>query len=786
MALAKPSLRLVFFLAFSLTSIVPILSLGWWVIDSARDSEYKGVKDKHLLVAKNLTLALSRYSQDVTSVLSLAASTSFSPDNKALHDLLYSQNIMSIRVLDKEGYQKHGIHTQKGTDVSLLTSEQLSAVNLVAGTDKTIFLPIQVNGDNKPCILVVTPYHACDGYFVAELKPEYILQLQRKIQFGKLGHAAIVDQKGSIIAHPNQDWVDNVKNISKVSSVQRMMNRETGVEQFYSPAKKADMIAGFSFVEETGWGVMIPQPVSELEEHISYIKSAAISVSAIGLAFAMLISWFLADRLTRPTRQLASMAHKLTLSDEITESPIISTYTREQHELSDAFSRMTHSLNLKNSELLHSAQHDALTGLANRTVLRELLSEKILQEEPFFLMMLDLNDFKDINDHWSHAHGDELLKIVAGRLTSVVEEQGLVSRIGGDEFAVAFNAAITQVQVEKVVVSLIEVLQLSYPILQEVLRINCSFGIARYPTDAGKMSDLMQCADLAMYAAKKQPNTNYAWYKNKMRLALDERVELTQTIREAINQKQFIMHYQPKVDADTYRITGLEALVRWQHPTKGLIYPGAFIELAENTGLIVPLGELIIELICQDISTWKQQSVSVCLVSMNLSTRQFEDYNLADTIKDIIGRYNVSAEELEFEITESILVSSSAQVKNTLTQLSDLGSQISVDDFGTGESSLARLKDFDVDTIKIDKSFIDDLASNKKALDILKCIVDMAHVLGLGTVVEGVETVAQLTAVQKVDSTEVQGFIFSQGVDAQSVAKLLNDETIVPKEYKGE
>ena len=465
----------------------------------------------------------------------------------------------------------------------------------VADTDKPVFLPIQINAKNKPCILVVTRFTACDGYLVAELKPEYILQLQTKIQFGKLGHAAIVDQSGNVIAHPNSEWVSSAKNISKVSAVQRMMNREIGVQEFYSPAKKADMIAGFSFVEETGWGVMIPQPVSELEGHITYIKSAVMSISVLGLAFAMLLSWFLAGKLTRPTRQLASMAHKLILSDEIIESPIVQTYTREQYELSDAFSRMTRGLNLKNTQLIFSAEHDVLTELANRNLLRSYLSEKIFGKESFSLVLLDLNNFKDINDHWSHAHGDELLKIVAKRLTKVVQEQGMVSRMGGDEFAIAFNTSISNTQVERIVQSLIKELQLDYHISQEILRINCSFGMAFFPDDADNISDLLQCADLAMYAAKQDANTNSAWYQPNMREALDQRVELTQALQEAIKKKQFIIHYQPKVDAHTYQITGLEALVRWQHPKRGLIYPNDFIQLAENTCIITSLGKLIIE-----------------------------------------------------------------------------------------------------------------------------------------------------------------------------------------------
>lgn len=779
-ALAKPRLQVVFFLAFSLASIVPILFLGWWVIDSARENEYVGVEEKHLLVAKNLTLALSRYAQDIISVLNLAATTQVSIDNKPLNDLLYSQNIIGIWIFDKDGLQKGAIKTGTSSIGSSLTESQLKAVSDVAGTRKTVFLPIQLNSENQPSIMTVSPCTSCDGYLVAEIETRYILQLQKKIEFGKLGHAAIVDHTGNILAHPNKVWVSEIKSISKVSIVKRMMNKETGVEQFYSPAKEANMIAGFSHVAETGWGVMVPQPVSELEDHINHIKSVAMRVSILGLLFAMLTSWFLANKLTHSARKLSEIANTLASGETTIELPDVPTFTREESELGEAFRRMTRRLNSKNTELLYSAQHDGLTGLANRNLLKAHLNEKIIARDSFFLALIDLNGFKDINEHWSYAHGDALLKIVAERLTKIVNDEGFVSRIGGDEFAIVFNSMTPKIQIEKIVCSLINELKRHYSVLETTLRVNCSFGLAGYPEDADNTSDLMQCTDLAMDEANEQSTPRFKWYETRMRSALNERVELTQALRDAIMQRQFIMHYQPKVDAHTYEILGLEALVRWQHPTKGLIYPDIFIQIAENTGLIIPLGELILDLICQDITAWKEEVDAICTVSMNLSIRQFEDDDLAHMIGKVMSGYTLSAKEFEFEITESIFVGCSTQVEESLRQLRGLGCQISVDDFGIGESSLARLKDIDVDIIKIDKSFIDDLATNEKVVEILNCIVTMSQALGLKVVVEGVETTAQLEVVQKINCTEIQGFIFSQGVDAESVVALLKGKTIAP------
>ena len=306
MVFVKPNLRVVLFFAFSLMSVIPVLLLGWWAVDSARESEYAAVEDKHLLVAKNITLALSRYAQDTVSILEHFSTMKMEKGNGDNNKLLYSQNITSVRVFNESGDQLLGISTSNGSEPTALTTAQLNAVQDYSEAKSTVFLPVQTGSNGEPKILIVTPMAFGESYLVAEMATQYFSRLQGKVRFGELGHAAIVDQKGNVLAHPNVDWVRQVKNISKVSAVKRMINRETGVEQFYSPAKKADMIAGFSFVKETGWGVMVPQPISELESNIENIKQAVLGVGILGMTFAMLISWFLAIKLARPTQQLSA------------------------------------------------------------------------------------------------------------------------------------------------------------------------------------------------------------------------------------------------------------------------------------------------------------------------------------------------------------------------------------------------------------------------------------------------------------------------------------------------
>ena len=387
--------------------------------------------------------------------------------------------------------------------------------------------------------------------------------------------------------------------------------------------------------------------------------------------------------------------------------------------------------------------------------------------------MLDLNEFKDINDHWSHAHGDELLIHVANRLDDITGQRGLVSRIGGDEFAIVFNTNISKESAEGIVNELRHKLTLSYQIIEETLKIDCCCGLSCYPQDAQSRSDLMQCADLAMYACKASNNLHVEWYKPSMRAELNRRVELTQSLREAIKHNQFIVHYQPKVDARNHKIVGYEALVRWQHPTRGLIYPESFISLAENTGQIIPLGRLIIDNVCKDLTTWKRKTLKTVPIAINLSVRQFDSAHLANMVIGTVNRYNLAAKDIEFEITESVFAMRSERVKSTLKELTSFGFEISIDDFGTEQSSLSRLKDFDFNKIKIDQSFIASSCSNEKAKGILKSIINLGHTLQLPVVVEGVETTPQLSLVKRLGCDQIQGFLFSKGVDFATAVRLL-------------
>ena len=780
----RPSLRLLLLLAFSIVAILPVGTLGQWVLSHAHDRVYNTVKEKHLLVAKNITLALSKYTDDISSMLSSLSKDPTHYSKSILFPLLKSQYIHDLWYI-KHGDMNHIIpiypstDTQKTFDVHL-TKKQISDIRKYAATDGIHFLPISFDSEKNPAILVVQNSKENGTLVIAEVYPDYIKQIQSQIQFGKRGHAAIVDHTGTILAHPKKSWMAELKNISGLSIVKHMMKGETGVDEFYSPAKKADMIAGFSVVPHAGWGVMVPQPISELNSKISEIKLQIIGITLLGLLLAIIIGYFLASRLTKPIRQLVAQVQDFATNHTIMKTNTISMHTKELQVLNETFGDMSEQLYQKTQSLRYNAYHDHLTKLPNRYRLQEFINERLEEKKEFTLMLLDLDKFKDINDHWSHIHGDKLLKMVAEDLKTITGKGNLVARIGGDEFSIIIAHQVHKEEIDTITASILNIFKTGYTVFNETLYVGGSLGLAFYPKDGDTISELMQSADLAMHEAKKRVGSNSVCYHASMSATLHKRMEISQALYEAIEKKQFSVHYQPKVNCITYKIVGLEALVRWQHPTLGLLDPGTFIPIAENSGEMVRLGKLIMDQVFQDISEWKNNGMPSCSVSVNLSPQQLEDSTLLHYLRSQLSRHEMAAHEIEFEIIESLFASKKDIIQTTLRDIQNEGFLISIDDFGTGESSLGRLKEYDIKTIKIDQIFIYDLATNPKSVQLLRSIIHMSYTLGIDIVIEGIETKEQLSVLQNIYEGTVQGFLFSKAVDSKTIMKLMGNHILPP------
>ncbi|HUW50800.1 MAG TPA: EAL domain-containing protein [Sulfuricella sp.] len=425
----------------------------------------------------------------------------------------------------------------------------------------------------------------------------------------------------------------------------------------------------------------------------------------------------------------------------------------------------------------HLAHHDALTNLPNRILLLERLGHALVhahrQGTLVVVMFLDLDRFKIINDTLGHAVGDKLLKVIAGRLSECVREDDTVARLGGDEFVILLEDVASIQSVTGVAQKLIHALERPVVLEHQEMFITTSIGISVYPDDGDSADILIKHADTAMYRAKERGRNNYQFFTADMNARAFERLSMENSLRHALERNEFLLHYQPQVDTRTRRITGMEALLRWQHPDFGLVSPAQFIPLAEETGLIVPIGEWALRTACFQNKAWQDAGLPRLHVAVNLSARQFKQSGLVKMVSQALKDSGLEPHYLELEITESIAMEHADATVATLHELKAMGVQISMDDFGTGHSSLSYLMRFPIDTLKIDQSFIQNLTPDSKDDAIAAAITTMARSMKMKVVTEGVETREQMSFLRDHDRDEVQGYYFSQPLSAEDFRELL-------------
>ncbi len=435
-------------------------------------------------------------------------------------------------------------------------------------------------------------------------------------------------------------------------------------------------------------------------------------------------------------------------------------------------------------ELYVMAHHDVLTGLPNRILLLDRLHQaKSLanrMKESFALLFLDLDRFKIINDTLGHSVGDELLRLVAGRLKRTLRESDTVARIGGDEFIILLlNVDMSAVVLlaDKILKSLV----LPFHLREHELFVTTSIGICLYPDNDLDTESMMKKADVAMYHAKALGRNNFQFYDEQMDLNASRRFVISNSLRRGLEHEEFRLYYQPKVDVSTGRIVAMEALVRWEHPELGLLSPLEFIQLAEESGLIMQLGEWVLREACLQNVRWQAEGIASMRVAVNLSGYQLQHQSLMNLVNHVLLDTGMSPSCLEFEITESVIMQNPDFAVSILTQISALGIHISIDDFGTGYSSLAHLKRFSVNTLKIDKSFVNDVNINGTDAAIATAIIAMGNSLNLNVIAEGVETQAQFDFLKKNNCGQVQGFLFSRPLPSDDIIKILKQNALDTK-----
>ena len=450
----------------------------------------------------------------------------------------------------------------------------------------------------------------------------------------------------------------------------------------------------------------------------------------------------------------------------------------------------THRLEQVNAELNHQATHDALTGLPNRLLFIDRLKQALAQAERnakhFAVMVLDLDRFKLINDSLGHGAGDLLLIEVAHRLTTAVRKIDTVARVGGDEFLLIVTDMREPDDAAAVAKKITEAVGQPCHVAAVELQTSPSIGISVFPVDGTDAEALLAHADEAMYCAKQRGGNTFQFFAPGMNAFTPARLELENDLRRALSLQQFELYYQPKVDVASGRVASVEALIRWHHPVKGLILPDTFIPVAEETGLIIPIGDWVLQEACRQARAWQQSGLPSLRVAVNLSATQFRQPNLLGTIHAALAKNNLLPKFLEIELTESAVMTNAEGSVAILEQLSRMGVVVAIDDFGTGYSSMSYLRRFPIDRLKIDGSFVRDLGTDADNTSIVQAIISLAHSLRLKVVAEGVETPAQLAHLKSLGCDQYQGYQFSAPGTAASIEAMMRAGATPEKNLAGE
>jgi diguanylate cyclase (GGDEF)-like protein len=573
-------------------------------------------------------------------------------------------------------------------------------------------------------------------------------------------------------------------------------------------------------------GAVILEFTSIREELFAAERKEMYLIVAAGIVVVLLVTFFglgIARRIAQPMRELKSSAERIAAQDygarvavtshdeigllgmafnKMAEDLSVSHAALVEHkrQLEERVAERTRELDQSNTLLQQEvrehqlaaeraeylAYYDSLTTLPNRSLFSKLLNQALSlarrDTRPLAVLFLDLDRFKNINDTLGHEAGDLLLQEVGKRLQGCLRESDTVARLGGDEFVVLLPALKGAMDVEVVAHKILAATGKSFVAHGQEFRVTASVGASIYPKDGDDEQSLMKNADIAMYQAKEDGKNNFQFYSAQMNTHSFERLALESSLRRALEHDEFELHYQPKINARSGEIVGMEALLRWQHPELGIVGPTKFIPIAEETGLIVAIGKWVLKTACTQNVAWQQRGLPHLNMAVNLSGRQFSDEDLLRDVTSILDETGMSPDLLELEITESTLMHDIDKAIRTLKAFKDMGVRLAIDDFGTGYSSLSNLRQFPIDTIKIDGSFIRELSNHAGNRGIAEAIITMGRTLSLTVIAEGVETKAQADFLREQACDEFQGFYFSKAVTAGQFAELLEAQTTLAAE----
>ncbi|ANK13745.1 putative bifunctional diguanylate cyclase/phosphodiesterase [Erythrobacter neustonensis] len=516
--------------------------------------------------------------------------------------------------------------------------------------------------------------------------------------------------------------------------------------------------------------LVLRHPLAQSLAAFGHLKLLLGALAAAGIALVLAMGWRIARSVTEPLEQLDEATRAISEGREISLDIVTDD---EVGRLAESFNQMVAAIDERERQIIHVGLHDGLTGLPNRKLFTEQLGNTLARrrgDERVMVAYVDLDDFKMVNDSLGHPAGDALLRIIADHLREDLPD-ALIARLGGDEFAILIDNIDPKTPIETIADRLQNCFDRPIMINGQAAQSGASIGIAIAPGDSNDGATLMKHADLALYRAKHEGKATYHFFEPALDEAARRRRQMELDLRAAIKDGGFTLNFQPLYNLAERRLTGFEALIRWNHPVRGRINPAEFIPLAEETGLIIPIGEWVMREACRLASKWP----SDVTVAVNVSAKQFAAGGIASTVMSALSSSGLPAHRLELEITESIFIADVETTLTTLHSLRNIGVRIALDDFGTGYSSLSYLRSFPFDKVKIDRSFIEDLGTSTSGHAMIRAITMLAEALGMETLAEGVEDVAQFEVLEREGCQNIQGYLFSRPVEADAVFGLLRE-----------
>jgi len=495
----------------------------------------------------------------------------------------------------------------------------------------------------------------------------------------------------------------------------------------------------------------------QADKHLNNAKTMLIGVIIATFVLLVILAYFV-------SRSIKKAENNLLTTQENLRSALFSVEEKQ-------------TILLRQRDILdHSAHYDSLTSIPNRLNFVEKLNRYIQLKQPFAVWFIDLDRFKEINDSFGHSIGDGVLQEVANRLAKTIGLEA-IARFGGDEFAIIVENAQSKNDTEAIIKQFLEMLMDPMNVGGYEIFITCSAGASFFPNDAQSAEELLRNADSAMYQAKDEGKNTYQFYTQEMTQKVYERLTLENSLRKALSNQEFMLYYQPQVDMSLGKVIGFEALIRWNHPEFGIVSPLKFIPIAEETGLIIEIGEWVIEEASRQISEWKREGLDPGYIAVNISAKQLIHGNLEKIVPEILKKHNCLSEWIELELTESIIMNNPEYSKNILIQLSEMGFKLAIDDFGTGYSSLAYLKNLPINKLKIDKSFVDNLPENQADGEIVKSIIHLCKGLNLNIVAEGIEMDKQGIFLLKEGCLIAQGYYYYKPLPSLEARETLTADT---------